>query len=401
MGDRLPFPADNTVTHRGSPRYRGRKEKKSAIVTAQVAILADDLTGALDAAAAFATPASPIRAVWASRDISDGVGFSMDSETRDLPAAEAEKAVAGLLPRLLGGSVSYKKVDSLLRGNTVAEVAVCGGKGPFGSVVVAPAFPAQDRIMRRGRQYARSSGRWTPVGPSLRDELRKRSIASRLIQRGEQPGGGGVLLCDAESEEDLAGIAASTENLTHPILWCGSAGLARALAGPHSPAALPPAASTLVLIGSRHPTSARQVRHLAEAFPEAMVPLVSLDGAEAAVAELAARLREHGRACLALKLPNLAREAAKALLEDVLAEMTRAMEPPGLVIVGGGDTLMRLAKAVGATRLDTVGEWRPGIPLSSFPDGHWQGTAVLSKSGAFGDERTLTDALGAMQRRLS
>jgi uncharacterized protein YgbK (DUF1537 family) len=366
----------------------------------QVAILADDLTGALDAAAGFASSTSPVQAVWASRDIRDGVGFSIDSETRDVPASEAEAKVADLLPRLLAGGIRYKKIDSLLRGNTVAEIAVCGTNRAFGSLVIAPAFPAQNRITRGGRQYARLSGRWGRVGPSIGDELRTRAVPSRLIARGIRPSGGGVLLCDAESEQDLTTIAASTADLDRPILWCGSAGLARGLAGLRSPAILPPAASALALIGSRHPMSVRQVRHLAEAFPEAVVTLDSLAGARAAVASLAARLQKHGRAALAFELPVLARNAVNALLNTVFAAIVRAIDPPGRVIIGGGDTLMRLAAAAGAARLETVGEWRAGIPLSYFPNGRWQGTAVLSKSGAFGDERTLTEALGLVESRV-
>jgi uncharacterized protein YgbK (DUF1537 family) len=322
----------------------------------QVAILADDLTGALDAAAGFASSTSPVQAVWASRDIRDGVGFSIDSETRDVPASEAEAKVADLLPRLLAGGIRYKKIDSLLRGNTVAEIAVCGTNRAFGSLVIAPAFPAQNRITRGGRQYARLSGRWGRVGPSIGDELRTRAVPSRLLARG--------------------------------------------LAGLRSPAILPPAASALALIGSRHPMSVRQVRHLAEAFPEAVVTLDSLAGARAAVASLAARLQKHGRAALAFELPVLARNAVNALLNTVFAAIVRAIDPPGRVIIGGGDTLMRLAAAAGAARLETVGEWRAGIPLSYFPNGRWQGTAVLSKSGAFGDERTLTEALGLVESRV-
>src|SRR4051794_14625277 len=69
-------------------------------VTGQVAILADDLTGALDAAAAFATPARPVRAVWTDIGLDDGGDFAVDSETRAVPEDEAEATVARLLPRL-------------------------------------------------------------------------------------------------------------------------------------------------------------------------------------------------------------------------------------------------------------------------------------------------------------
>src|SRR3712207_8974822 len=40
-------------------------------------------------------------------------------------AAEAVAAVEALAPALRGADIAYKKLDSLLRGNTVAEAAAC------------------------------------------------------------------------------------------------------------------------------------------------------------------------------------------------------------------------------------------------------------------------------------
>jgi D-threonate/D-erythronate kinase len=363
----------------------------------QVAILADDLTGALDTAGAFASVLHPVQAFWAGGSAGQGVGFALDSETRDVPVSEAEATVGRLLPRLLAGGLPYKKIDSLLRGNTVAEMAICGRCRSFHSVVVAPAFPAQERITRDGRQYeAAAPGRWRQIGPAIGEELLARSVPSRLVRRGGQPSGGGVIVCDAESEEDLAGIAGAGANLDPPVLWCGSAGLARALAGSHGTVELPRAVSALALIGSPHPVSRKQVHRLAAVRPELVVTLDSSSGVENAVMTVAARLATHGRAALAVTLPALSRDDADALLRSVCTGIEQAVAPPGLLIIGGGRTLVSFADAVGATRLETVGEWRPGIPLSRFPDGRWQGTAILSKSGAFGGEETLVEVFAAV-----
>src|SRR5947199_4668329 len=116
-----------------------------------VAILADDLTGALDAAAPFALPGQPIDVIWATARPPLSGGFAFDSETRELPARRAEAAVESFLPHLASRGLSLKKIDSLLRGNTIIEVAACWKSGMFRSLVMAPAFPAQDRITRGGR----------------------------------------------------------------------------------------------------------------------------------------------------------------------------------------------------------------------------------------------------------
>ena len=72
--------------------------------------------------------------------------------------------------------------------------------------------------------------------------------------------GRGFFLCDATAEEDLDAIVARRPRLAGPLLWIGTAGLARALAGPRRrprPTALP--APLLLVIGSHHPVTLAQV----------------------------------------------------------------------------------------------------------------------------------------------
>ena len=360
--------------------------------------MADDLTGALDTAGAFASAQHPVQAFWAGGSPGQGVGFALDSETRDVPVSEAQATVARLLPRLLAVGISYKKIDSLLRGNTVAEIATCGRCQSFRSVVVAPAFPAQERITRDGRQYAAAApGRWQQIGAAIGEGLLEHSVPWRLVRRGGRPSGGGVIVFDAESEEDLAAIAGAGGNLDPPVLWCGSAGLARALGGAREPIELPRAVSALALIGSPDPVSRKQIHRLAAVGPEFVVTLDWSSGVDDAVTTLAARLAAHRRAALALTLPGLSRDEADALLRSVCIAIERAVAPPDLLVIGGGRTLVSFADAVGATRIETVGEWRPGIPLSRFLDGRWRGTAILSKAGAFGGEEMLVDVFDTIE----
>src|SRR4051794_37118512 len=90
-----------------------------------VAILADDLTGALDAAAPFALPTVPVDVFWDAGEPPPSGGFAFDSETRELPSARAEAAIGTLAPYLTRRGLALKKIDSLLRGNTIIEVAAC------------------------------------------------------------------------------------------------------------------------------------------------------------------------------------------------------------------------------------------------------------------------------------
>jgi uncharacterized protein YgbK (DUF1537 family) len=66
------------------------------------------------------------------------------------------------------------------------------------------------------------------------------------------------------------------------------------------------------------------------------------------------------------------------------------LDLPDALIVMGGDTLAICCGALGAKSLTVRGLLARGIPVSEFTDGAWAGTTIISKSGAFGAENTLT-----------
>ena len=83
-------------------------------------VLADDLSGAAECAAAFASPRHPIRL-----QLAQEAGISMDAVTVwDLNAREAEATLSSVLvARLRRMPVSFIKVDSLLRGSWAQPVS--------------------------------------------------------------------------------------------------------------------------------------------------------------------------------------------------------------------------------------------------------------------------------------
>jgi D-threonate/D-erythronate kinase len=350
-----------------------------------IRIIADDLTGALDAAAPLVRLAGAMPVLWdAAAAAQARASFALDSESRDRPAS-AECWLAALR----GADVAYKKIDSLLRGRTVEEIAACLASGRFGSAVIAPAFPAQQRITRGGRQYWRPSPTtaWQPVGVELMTELRRRGLPIRHARSSGDIAARGFFLCDAAAEDDLAAIVHAGRGLTTPLLWIGTAGLARALAGPSGPAvatALPP--PLLLVIGSHHPVTLAQVEQLAAHAAEA-VAIIRLDSSDlaAAVEALAATLAGQGRAALVFALPDgTGADIAGPLFDRVMALAIERLAPPRSLVVTGGATLFRLARALGARSLLVTGELMPGIAVSRVEGGRWPGAIVLSKSGAFG-----------------
>src|SRR4051794_24448123 len=199
-------------------------------------LLADDLTGALDSAAELAGLCGPLPVAW--RDAAPARGsLALDSGTRELGRDAAFARVRALALALAEADIAYKKLDSLWRGQPAAELAACLATGAWAHCVLAPAFPAQRRVTRGGRVlFGRPDGGWdmAPVDPAA-------ALAAEglMVQPGrpDAPLPSGISLFDAETEDDLARIVALGRAAPGPVLWCGSGGLARALAGD---AVLPP-----------------------------------------------------------------------------------------------------------------------------------------------------------------
>jgi uncharacterized protein YgbK (DUF1537 family) len=306
-------------------------------------LLADDLTGALDSAARFVPLTGPVATLWRDTALPPDA-VAIDTATRELPAAEARAAIERMAPLLVGGSPAFKKIDSLLRGHVAVELAAC--MRWFDHCVLAPAFPFQGRITRGGRQLVRSDSGLRDTGVDLAAALAALDVA--------------VQVRDAETDADLDAIVAEARTRGGRVLWCGTGGLAGALAGRRTipcPALPRP---VLALIGSDHAVSRAQVA----AVPK---PL----RASVAVCTLPAGIGRH---------------QARQHIAKTFAATLQAREPrPGTLFVTGGETLRDLCIALGASYLDVDGEIEPGAPTSVLRGGSWDGQRIVSKSGAFGD----------------
>jgi uncharacterized protein YgbK (DUF1537 family) len=310
--------------------------------TTRLRLLADDLTGALDSAARFVPVSGPIAVVWDDTDLPEAA--AIDSGTRELPEDAARAAIERLAPLLADGAPAFKKIDSLLRGHVAVELAAC--LRWFDHCVLAPAFPFQGRITRGGRQLVRSGDGWRDTGVDLAAALRALGIT--------------VQVRDAETDADLDAIVAQGRALTGRVLWCGTGGLAGALAGrrPIPCPALP--RPVLALIGSDHPVSEAQMAAVPAATRGSVV-----------VCELPAGIER-----------NTARDLIGLRFATVLRQRTQR---PGTLFVTGGETLRDLCRTLGASRLELDGEIEPGVPTSVLRGGAWDGQRIVSKSGAFGD----------------
>ncbi|HYZ64599.1 MAG TPA: four-carbon acid sugar kinase family protein, partial [Acetobacteraceae bacterium] len=308
-------------------------------------LLADDLTGALDTAAELVGLAGPVPAFWHGAIPRDALppNAALDSGTREMEPGPASGIVAALTPALAGADIAYKKIDSLLRGPTLAEIASCLRAGPWERAVLAPAFPYQGRVTQGGVQHARGAdGRWAAVGGDIVAGLRAQLVPA-------QPGRldaslpTGITVFDAATDEDLRLVAALGKAAPCPVLWIGTGGLAQALAGSFAPSTraalnLP----VLGLFGSDQDVTCGQL----DACGPDWIRL--RDGGRTEAIRIAAHLRANGRALASLDLPaGLARDEAARRIAAELSRLVRDLPPPGTLIVAGGETLRGLCLALG------------------------------------------------------
>ena len=109
---------------------------------------------------------------------------------------------------------------------------------------------------------------------------------------------------------------------------------------------------------------------------------------------LTGRLRDAGIALASVDLPpGLTRPEAATRIRAAMDGLAGLLEPPGTLVVAGGETLRGLSVALGAQSLEVQGSIQPGLPWSILRGGRWDGVTVVSKSGAFGSPGLLRDLL--------
>lgn len=336
-----------------------------------VRIVADDLTGALDAAAPFARPDQPVGLVLHATEVPDRPALTISSESRDLDPADAALATVRACDVLhensRGRALWFHKVDSVLRGHPYTATAAMMDHLKLPFCLFAPAFPAMGRITRAGRHLVRTGADWQPAAKSDISEGLKLAglvpacdVASRMTAAN-------ALVVDAETQGDLdRAVARQTDQR---LLWVGSRALAEALAGAVVPLPCPPLA--IVVIGTAHPATHAQVAFSATRFTP-----VTASGP----------IRPEPGQCVLIDL--VSHTANAALTFAAVHRAVLRIDPESLsgrcLFVTGGETLSVVLKAAAARSLDCLGEIAAGMPLSVVRGGKLDGCSIVSKSGGFG-----------------
>jgi len=402
----------------------------------QMLILADDLSGAADCASACTHHGlSAAVSFGQPQNVLDCDVLSIDCDTRRLPSDEAAERVRAIMRANSapgGGQIVFKKVDSTLRGNVGSEIRAVLEEQRRSSAdavaILAPAFPSRGRSTIHGYQFVHGAPLheteiWKQdclAGvahiPSMlgREGLRIGIVDLHLLRAGEERVAEemrqiarevDVMVCDAETEEDLATIARASFLLGRQTVWVGSAGLAFQLphaaglvgSGPHRRKPQRGNGPTLFVVGTTSAVSRGQALLLEQIVPLRIVrvsPRLLLGGeAAAGWADTAVSITGSLKAGADTLVMLDAEESVAFDQRPLLTEALGAMLAPCVNLVGalvatGGETARAILNSWNVSLLQVVGEVDRGVPYS-VAELEGRTIPVLTKAGGFGDNDAL------------
>lgn len=319
----------------------------------RLVIVADDLTGALDAAAPFADRGLVVRVATHGAAL-DRAAIGADvvavsTRSREIAPDAARAAVASVLARVPAGVALFKKVDSRLKGNIAAELAAF----PDGPVLAVPALPEFGRVVRGG--VVSGWGVDRPI-----------SVADAIGRAATVP--------DVVTPDDMRVALSNVRGAL--IVGARSAALALAeqmAAGqPTLPRLLLP---LLVAVGSTDPITLAQVTALREGLP-GLRYLPAPDGQADVVPSPGVTLVQ--------AVPGVGEVPATAVAAALAATVAGLVRGAATVLLTGGATAEAVLDALAMDVLDLHGDVFPGLPVSTCGD-----LTIVTKSGGFGDADVL------------
>lgn len=423
-------------------------------------IVADDLTGGNDAGVQFAKHGMNACLALSGGCVANAVTGAgkqrvlvVNTNTRNLPPANAADHVASIVSTLKNTlpdqpALTFKKIDSTLRGNPGAEMDAIMDGYDFTASFFAPAYPQQGRAVVNGElfvngtplhQTAFADDPLTPIkessiGSVLRQQTcRKIGFVPLEAVRGGAESvlghvrnllGSGVecIIFDAENAEHLKTIASAGLAMENHPLFIGSAGLAEALAfqlvqdfpassGADAQEALSRTDRVFFICGSAHSATHAQTELLAKAgIPVIRLSEKVLEAVDASGATTAAVIDALGKGAAALASPLARLGHAGSMVESMalnasissvaLAAMQRFAGDPRstALVVTGGETAYTVLEQIGSC-LGLHTELLPGIVLCTVKCGPWCGLKVITKAGGFGEPETFLKLKDILMRR--
>ena len=430
----------------------------------EVAVIADDLTGANAAGALLAGKGLKVLTSlglegFMSIRSTEFDAICVSTDSRLVPAASAREAVraavAAFMP--LRPRVVTKRIDSTLRGNVGAEIeAALEAMGGEALAVVVPVFPASGRIAVGGylivngvplEKTAIANDPATPVHSSRPAAIIAEQTAlpvGRLDLSTVMAGadaiaaailaarhsGTRILVADAVTDADIAAIATGLAQLDIPILSADPGPFTSALAearGVGTRRTLEDA--VLLTIGSASDLTCRQIEALRLAESCALTRIdcrrLILDTTRAEEISRAVRfLRDHAGTAPVLGVYTVERRADVYLLEELARESGLALHEVstrinsglaevsatllgdaasriGGLYTSGGEVTLAVARRLGAVGFSVRDEVLPLAVYGRLVQGSCHDLPIVTKGGFVGDTQSLVQCVRYLKTKIS
>ena len=350
----------------------------------RIAIIADDLTGALDTASPFACRGAKTFCFTepAAIDISVAEGadvISVSTNSRNLPsdhAATKVNAVAQSI-RALSPDIVLKKIDSRLKGNVAVECDAVASVFGRDHLLVVPAAPDVGRYVIKGAVEGAGVSQSIEVWPLFADsicQVRIPDVASHVVMQNEvrtfMDERGTLPVCSR-------GFAVALAEYLYPDRDLEEASLNQ---------------PWLVAVGSRDMVTTAQCTALCR-----MSGFICRDAPDGRIGTVPLTWQALVLQCTGKHIEGL--ETVALRFAEGVQTTIRAGEPH-TVLCSGGDTARAVLQTLGQTCLQVLGEAAPGLPMSRISL-NGRGITFISKSGGFGNPATLLDLFANQQRHSS
>ncbi len=414
-----------------------------------VIVIADDLTGAHEIGMilvgckkrSFVLIREPVDAeIESLLNHYDALVIDLDSRQLDgKKAYERMKALLGCSEKIRS-ALMYKKIDSTLRGNLAEEIDAILDEKLADIVFFVPALPEMKRITLGGYHLVNH----IPIGKTQYSEdiessgvsylpalIREKSryevdeIPLQVVESGYEETikyskacyekGVRILVGDACTNEDLRIIRDAILRIDLKVLPVGSAGLFRQFFPPHSFRDTYPC---LVVCGSLNKVSRAQLKRL-RAYHQAKT--VELDlvrvfknkahELKETVRAIRSILEEGCNAILSTPESNYKpnsldspvkedhfADEIEQFLAKVVRETIDSQKVSGLVLTGGAVSVS-IIRALDATGIEVKRQLASLVPVGILRGGPFDGLSVITKTGGFGEERILIDAVEYLRNK--
>ena len=348
-------------------------------------VIADDITGAAEIAGIAFSKGQEVRLLCNSSVYCDTIAVNgttvIATDTRSMSEAEAIAETRRITSAFsLQPSAFFKKTDSALRGHVVAELTTLMEATGYQRVVYLPANPSKGRIIKNGVYYINNvpihetDFSFDPEFPAKISVLRERFPDTERK---------GIIMPDAESEEDIRNIIAQYND--GKTLFAGAADLFSAFLAPFLPPQVTPLSShlspltsknTLILCGST------QSKPLDLGIPNVPMPRDIYDGNDDISLWDTNAYNELHSLILTMPFTHRTGKEAAIHLRTMMARKAKelvAQHCPKHLIIEGGATAWATLQALDWKQFRIERQIAPGVVQMSATNG----TLVTLKPGSY------------------